>query len=482
MVFSSIPFLFYFLPFVMVSHFLLPKKLRNLCLFLASIVFYAWGEQKNIWIMCMIVLAGYVWGGLIEQAKENRRRKIYLMLSSVFILSFLIYYKYIDFLIRSINSVLGASITPLGVVLPIGISFYTFQVLSYLIDIYRGDVKAQRSFIDFAAYVVLFPQLIAGPIVRYVDIAKQLVVRSCSVEKSYLGARRFLFGLSKKVLLADQFGALCDVFLNMQDKTVLFYWMYAIGFTLQIYFDFSGYSDMAIGLGNIFGFTFLENFNYPYVSESITEFWRRWHMSLGFWFRDYVYIPLGGNRVSKWKWFRNIFVVWMLTGLWHGASWNFIWWGLLFGTVLVIEKLWLHKVLKKIPRGFRHVYVMFIVIISFVIFQATDMTTALQDIAGMFGLQGVAMTNTETNYYLSSYAFTLLQGVIGCTPLPKMIVNYIRKGKLEQGVNEGSSKSLEGISNYVISILEPIVLCVLLLLITARLVDGSFQPFLYFRF
>lgn len=467
MVFSSIPFLFYFLPCILIFYFVLPIKYRNLLLFLGSMIFYAWGEPKNIFIMLVSVLVGYACGILIEKGRNQKRKNIYLVLSTVFMLSFLVYYKYANFLIESVNSALGISIMPLGVMLPIGVSFYTFQIMSYLIDVYREDVKAQRNFVNFAAYVVLFPQLIAGPIVRYVDIAKQLAVRSCSVEKSYFGARRFLFGLSKKVLLADQFGALCDVFLNLQDKTVLFYWMYAIAFTLQIYFDFSGYSDMAIGLGNIFGFTFLENFNYPYVSENITEFWRRWHMSLGFWFRDYVYIPLGGNRVSKWKWFRNIFVVWMLTGLWHGASWNFVLWGLLFGVVLVLEKIWFAKVLKKLPKLFRHIYVMLIVIISFVIFQAADMNTAVEDITGMFGMRGTVISNCVTNYYFKSYGFTLLLGIVACTPIPKIIVTRIQKSSCGKKI---------------ISVIEPGFLCILLLIVTGRLVDGSFQPFLYFRF
>lgn len=467
MVFSSVTFLMYFLPIVMLCYFLVPKKGRNFILCLASLFFYAWGEPKNVILMLISIGIGYGFGIWIGKARKKGRGKAGLLIGSGILLSFLFYYKYIDFAITSVNRLTGLAIAPLKVVLPIGISFYTFQIVSYFIDVYRGSAKAQKNILDFAAYVMLFPQLIAGPIVRYVDIDEQLSNRKCTVESVYLGLRRFVMGLSKKVLLADQLGAFLEVFLRMEDKTVLFYWMYAVSFTLQIYFDFSGYSDMAIGLGKVFGFDFLENFNYPYVSLSITEFWRRWHMSLGFWFRDYVYIPLGGNRVGPFRWFCNLLIVWALTGLWHGASWNFVWWGLLFGVVLILEKKWLLHFLEKMPKGIRHFYVMTIVVFSFVLFQATDMAQVQELFRGMFGRLDVPWNSGETRYYMQSYAVVFGLGIVGCTPFPKRAVKMVqdkeRFGKIA-------------------AVVEPVVLSLLFLLVLARLVDGSFQPFLYFRF
>ena len=467
MLFSSIPFLFYFLPAVLVVYFLAPKGLKNAVLLVASLLFYAWGEPRYIFIMAGAVLSGYLLGLLIERDQDTRRSKLWLILSCVISLGMLGYFKYADFFIENVNALTGAHIKLLQIALPIGISFYTFQILSYTVDVYRGDAKAQRNLLDFATYVALFPQLIAGPIVRYVDIAAQLEHRSSSVEKAYLGIRRFLFGLSKKILLANQFGVLCDRFHNTDEKTVLFYWMYAVAFSLQIYFDFSGYSDMAIGLGKVFGFDFLENFNYPYVSKSITEFWRRWHMSLGSWFRDYVYIPLGGNRVTKWKWFRNIFIVWLLTGFWHGASWNFIAWGLFFAVLLVMEKMWLGNVLDRMPGVVRHIYVLAAVIFSFVIFNANGFSGAVSEIYGMFGGGGIQGWDGVSLYYFRSYACVFLVAFLGCTPLPKMLIHKL---KTEAGAFK------------IVQIIEPVWLVVMLLLATAFLVDGSFNPFLYFRF
>ena len=314
--------------------------------------------------------------------------------------------------------------------------------------------------------MALFPQLIAGPIVRYSDIAAQLESRTHSFSNVALGTRRFILGLAKKVLIANALGELCDIFKESNDKSVLFFWLYAIAFTLHIYFDFSGYSDMAIGLGKIFGFDFLENFDYPYISGSITEFWRRWHMSLGSWFRDYVYIPLGGNRVSKARWFLNIFIVWMLTGFWHGAAWNFIVWGLFFAILLIIEKLWLLKPLKK-SKVLSHIYVMFFVIISFVIFNAADMKEVFSYIGGMFGAGGIPFISEEWLYYLRSYGVVLIVAIIGATPLVKKLVLSVKK---------------KSTGEKIMNIAEPIMLVALLLVITAYLVDGSFNPFLYFRF
>jgi len=467
MVFSSITFLMYFLPMVMICYFVLPSRCRNGILCLASLIFYAWGEPKNVVLMLVSVGIGYCFGIWIEKSKNNGKKKAMGIVGSGIILSFLFYYKYIDFILSGIRNVTGAEIPMLKVVLPIGISFYTFQILGYVIDVYRGKVMAQKNLLDFAAYVMLFPQLIAGPIIRYAEIEKQLKNRECTVEAVYLGLRRFMMGLSKKVLIADQLGAFLERFLQMEEKSVVGYWMYAIGFTLQIYFDFSGYSDMAIGLGRVFGFDFLENFKYPFISSSITEFWRRWHVSLGFWFRDYVYIPLGGNRVRTLKWYRNLLIVWGLTGLWHGASWNFVWWGLLFGIVLILEKKWLLAVLEKMPNGLRHLYVMAVIVFSFVLFQAADMAGAWEQIQGMFGGLNVPWLNQETAYYLRSYAIVFALGMVGCTPFPRNMTEKIR------------NRSHIGKA---VSLAEPAVLSILLLLVCARLVAGSFQPFLYFRF
>ena len=331
MLFSSVPFLFYFLPAALLIYFAAPRQLKNAVLLLASLFFYAWGEPKYMLLMLVSIVQGYGFGLLIEKHRGQKASKVFLTLSILVSLGLLGYFKYADFFLSSVNAVTGLSLPLLKLSLPIGISFYTFQVLSYVIDVYRGETAAQRNFIDLAAYVSLFPQLIAGPIVRYSDVAAELKSRTHSVSAAAEGVRRFTVGFAKKILLANQFGALASAYKSTQDASVLFVWLYALAFLLQVYFDFSGYSDMAIGLGRMLGFHFPENFNYPYISASITEFWRRWHMSLGSWFRDYLYIPLGGNRVSKTKWLRNILIVWLLTGLWHGADWRYLAWGLFTG-------------------------------------------------------------------------------------------------------------------------------------------------------
>ena len=464
MVFSSVPFLFYFLPCVLILYFISPKPLKNTVLLITSLVFYAWDRPKFAILMVSAILLGYIFGLLIEKFREKALGKVFLVLSVGSSIAMLGFFKYTDFFISTFNSVSGRSVPLTGIALPIGISFYTFQILSYTVDVYRGDVAAQRNPISLAAYVSMFPQLIAGPIVRYSDIEKQLISRSHNFDLAAQGIRRFVLGLGKKILIADALGELCEIFVESNDKSVLFYWLYAIAYTLQIYFDFSGYSDMAIGMGKVFGFDFLENFDYPYISGSVTEFWRRWHMSLGTWFRDYVYIPLGGNRVSKIKWFRNIFVVWFLTGFWHGAAWNFIVWGLYFAVLLVLEKLWLKKYLDK-SKVLSHVYVMFLVVISFVIFKAADMGDAVRYIGAMFGFGDVPVFSAEWLYYLRNYAVVIILAIIGATPLPKKIVNTINT-KFEKVTN----------------IIEPIVLVGLMLVMTAYLVDGSFEAFLYFRF
>lgn len=466
MLFSSIPFLYYFLPCVLLLYLVAPRKLKNSVLLLSSLFFYGWGEPKYLILMLLSITQGYIFGRLVEKYRGQKRAKLFLTLSVVFSFLMLGYCKYADFFISSFNAVTGLSIPLLKIALPIGISFYTFQIVSYVIDVYRGDVSAQRNYVNLAAYISMFPQLIAGPIVRYADIAGQLENRTHSTAKTSLGVRRFIIGLSKKILLANVLGELVDVFKNADERSVLFYWLYAVAYTLHIYFDFSGYSDMAIGLGHVFGFDFLENFNYPFISRSITEFWRRWHMSLGSWFRDYLYIPLGGNRVSRGRWIFNIAVVWAATGLWHGAAWNFVAWGVYFAVLLVLEKLFLKKWLERAPaRG--HIYVMLLVIISFVLFDATSLRSAGETIGAMFGAGGLPAVSFEALYNLRSYAVVLILGIIGSTPLPKLAVERIRK-------TSGGA--------VLINAAEPVVLVALLAVSTAFLIDGSFNPFLYFRF
>lgn len=466
MIFSSVPFLYYFLPITLLVYFIVPRAFKNTVLMTASLVFYGWGEPRYLILMIVSILVGYG-GGLLIEKHRGKRAALWLTWITVgILLSFLGYFKYANFFIDNFNAVTGLSVSFLRIALPVGISFYTFQILSYDVDVYRGDVKAQRNIVDLAAYVTMFPQLIAGPIVRYSDIEVQLRTRTHSFEKIAVGIRRFVIGLAKKILIADVLAALCDTFRASDEKSVLFYWMYAIAFSLNIYFDFSGYSDMAIGLGKILGFDFLENFNYPYISASVTEFWRRWHMSLGSWFRDYVYIPLGGNRVSKTRWFFNIFVVWMLTGFWHGAAWNFILWGLLFAVLLVLEKLWLLKALSKM-KIINHIYVLFFVMISFVLFNAADLPQAYNDVISLFGANGLQAVSAETLYYLKSYMPILIVAVIGATPLPATL---------------GKKALSSGFGGIVSIIAEPLMLIGLLIVMTAYLVDGSFSPFLYFRF
>lgn len=464
MLFSSITFLYYFFPIVLILYFAAPKMLKNAVLLLTSLVFYAWGEPKYVFLMIISIICGYICGLLIEKYKGKTASKLALVASCIISLGMLGYFKYADFFITNFNAATGLSVPLLKLALPIGISFYTFQILSYTADVYRGNVPAQRNPINLAAYVTMFPQLIAGPIVRYSDVAKQLDERTHSIDKSAEGIKRFVCGLSKKIFIANILGELAGLFLASEQQSVLFCWMYAAAYSLQIYFDFSGYSDMAVGLGKILGFDFMENFNYPYISSSITEFWRRWHISLGSWFRDYVYIPLGGNRVSKLKWFRNIFVVWMLTGFWHGADWNFIVWGLYFAFFLILEKLYLGKFLSKY-KAVGHCYVLLAVMISFVIFGSPNFKLAFECIKGMFGMAGLPIATAETLHYLRSYGVIFALALIGATPLPKKLYAMAEKK-----------------SAAVTAIAEPAAIIVLLLLSTAYLVDGSFNPFLYFRF
>ena len=464
MLFSSIPFLYYFLPCVLILYLIAPKKLKNAVLLLSSLFFYWWGEPRYVILMVFNIAFGYVCGLLIEKFRGKAASKLFMSLSVIVSIGLLGYFKYADFLIENFNAITGLSVPLLKIALPIGISFYTFQLLSYTIDVYRGDVPAQKNPVTLAAYVALFPQLIAGPIVRYSDVALQLDERKHSFEYVSIGIRRFIIGLAKKVLIGDAMFALCDIFRASGEKSVLFYWMYAIAFCIHVYFDFSGYSDMAIGLGKIFGFDFLENFNYPFISKSASEFWRRWHMSLGSWFRDYVYIPMGGNRVGKYRLVLNLMVVWMLTGLWHGAAWNFVIWGLYFGVLLMIEKRFFAKFLSK-HAFIGHIYTLFLVIISFVIFNAADMRGIFSDIGGLFGAGGIPLVSKETLYCLKDFGLLFILGIVGATPLMKNLTLKLREKK-------------EGLMN----VLEIIFLAVLLIMVTAYFVDGSFSPFLYFRF
>ena len=466
MLFSSIPFLYYFLPSVLIAYYLVPKPAKNMVLLLASLVFYGWGEPVYVFLMIGTIFMAYVFGRLIDRTDSLFSKRCYLILSIIISLGILGYFKYANFFITNVNAVMGMKIPLLKVVLPIGISFYTFQLISYLIDVYWGRVAAQKSVIKLATYITMFPQLIAGPIVRYSDVERQLTDREINFSKIAYGIRRFVLGLGKKILIANVLGEFCSQFRATDDKSVLFFWAYAVAVSLQIYFDFSGYSDMAIGLGSMLGFQFMENFNYPFISKSVTEFWRRWHMSLGTWFRDYVYIPLGGSRCSFKRNILNIFVVWMLTGLWHGAEWNFVLWGLYFGIFLMIEKAFLlnwliqHKIVG-------HVYVLCLAVFSFVLFDAQSLAQVGEYMQAMFGFTGLPILSETTMYYLNSYLVVFIIAGIGATSLPKIVVEKLRNHTILRRCIDG---------------LEPIIMIVLILLCTGYLVDGSFNPFLYFRF
>ncbi len=467
MVFSTLTFLYYFLPAALILYFVSPSKLKNTALLIVSLVFYAWGEPKYIFLMIASILIGYVSGLLIERFRERKKTaRVILIASTALSLGALGYFKYSGFFVENFNALTGLDLAIKKVALPVGISFYTFQILSYVVDVYRNDVKAQRNPIDLGAYVSMFPQLIAGPIVRYSDVAAQLSSRTHTLDKTADGIRIFVIGLGKKVLIANALGDLCRVYTDGSEISVALCWMYAISYSLQIYFDFSGYSDMAVGLAKVFGFELCENFRYPFASRSITEFWRRWHISLGTWFRDYVYIPLGGNRVSKLRHLRNILIVWMLTGFWHGAAWNFVIWGLYFAVFLTAEKFFLGKYLKK-SKILSHTYVLMTILISFVIFGSDSMSTAGKCIGGMFGLRGLPLITDEHSYYLRSFALILILAVIGATQLPKMLTEKVRASK------SGTA---------VLSVSEIVFVVVITLAATAYLVDGSFNPFMYFRF
>ena len=465
MLFTSISFLYYFLPALIIIYFITPKKYKNIILLIASLLFYFYGEPKYVFLMIIEIIIAYIGAILIDKYKNQSKN---ILITTLFIHVFLlIIFKYTDFIIQTINDISNANIKLLNIALPIGISFYTFQIISYLIDVYNGKVKVQKSIIKLATYVSLFPQLVAGPIVRYQTVEKELDDRVHSFNNFAYGIRRFSIGLAKKVLIANALGELCTKAFVLNETTVIFYWIFGISYMLQLYFDFSAYSDMAIGLGRIFGFNFPENFNYPYISKSITEFWRRWHISLGTWFKDYVYIPLGGNRDGKYKQIRNILIVWLLTGIWHGANWTFLIWGLLFGIILIIEKIFLNKFMEKLPSFIKRIYVLFIVMILFIIFNAENMSVALTNIKGLFGMNGEVFVNDYTLHYLKSYLPLLIIALFGATPFIKTLIDKLRKNKY---------------ANNIINILEPILIVMILFIVTSYLIDNSYNPFLYFRF
>ena len=462
MVFTSINFLYYFLPTVLILYFIVPKKYKNLLLLISSLLFYFYGEPKYIILMIIEIVLAYFEARLIEKYKSKE-----IFIFSIFIhVLLLCIFKYTNFLITNINGIFNTNITLLNIVLPIGISFYTFQIISYLVDVYKGKVKAQKNFISLATYVSLFPQLIAGPIVRYETINDELDNRKQTFNDFSSGISRFIIGLSKKVLIANILGELCNIFILSNEKTILFYWIYGISYSLQIYFDFSAYSDMAIGLGRMFGFHFMENFDYPYISKSITEFWRRWHISLSSWFKDYVYIPLGGSKEGTFKLIRNILIVWLLTGLWHGSEWTFVIWGMFIGILLVIEKLLLNKYIEKLPSIVRRVYTLFIIMISFIIFSGSNINESFSNIVGLFNFSN-PFINKFTIHYLKDYGLVLIIAIFLSTPILK---NTIIKLKENKKINN------------IINILEIIVLLILLVIVTSYLIDSSYNPFLYFRF
>ena len=470
MVFSSLEFLLLYLTVTLFLYYIVPFRIRNIILLAVSLVFYGWGEPLYVFLMMGTIVVDYVFGLLVERAQEKgsaRLAKTWLITAIAVNLAILGFFKYYDFFISNLRLIPGLSaLKPLGLELPIGISFYTFQALSYVIDVYRKDTGAQKNIASFGAYVTLYPQLIAGPIVRYKDVDDQLSEREHGIALFAEGTRTFIAGMGKKVLLANTAGALWEYFraVPTDERTVLGAWLGMICYFFQIYFDFSGYSDMAIGLGKMIGFKFMENFNYPYISKSITEFWRRWHISLGVWFRDYVYIPLGGNRCSKARQLFNIFTVWFLTGFWHGASWNFIIWGLYYFVLLMIEKLFLLKYLKKAPSFVSHFYTLFFVLFGWLLFVFEDMSAGIMYLGNMFGVGTTAFANGLDVYNLLRNLIFFAVLCIAATPLPKMLYNKLTK----------KSEIMRTVAS--IGAIALVVVCL------AYLVDSSYNPFLYFRF
>ena len=464
MVFSSLLFMFIYLPVVLAIYYVVPRRWRNLWLFIANLVFYGWGEPVYILLMLFSICINYFAGLLIDRNRENRKKARGILTADIVVnLAMLAFFKYYDLFAATLSAIPGVSVPALHLALPIGISFYTFQTMSYPIDVYRGDAEIQRNFISFGTFVALFPQLIAGPIVRYKDIASQLDFRATGVDQFASGVRRFTVGLGKKVLIANNIGALWDVYAAKApgELTVLGSWLGILAFSLQIYFDFSGYSDMAIGLGRMLGFEFLENFNYPYISKSVTEFWRRWHISLGTWFRDYVYIPLGGNRKGLWRQIFNLLVVWALTGFWHGANWTFLCWGLYYAVFLIIEKLFLLKGLKRVPV-LATVYTLLVAVCGWVLFDLPSLSAAGSYYGAMFGFAAGGLAAAADLFYLREYALVFAVCILACTPLGKTLY--------------------EKLSVKAKAWLTPVMIAAVLVLSTAYLVDATYNPFLYFRF
>lgn len=466
MVFSSTIFLCVYLPLVLLGYYICPKKGKNLFLLIVSLIFYAWGEPKYVFLMIFSILVNYVFGLLMDKHRENKKRlKLLLVISVIIDLGLLSVFKYTDFIITNINSVFGAGFDLLNIALPIGISFYTFQAMSYTIDVYRDDVRVQRNLIDFGMYITMFPQLIAGPIVRYSDVQDQLAERNVTTADFSEGIMRFVVGLGKKVLLANQMGAVwTQIYALGGDISALMAWTGAAAYTFQIYFDFSGYSDMAIGLGRMFGFKFPENFRYPYESVSITDFWRRWHITLSTWFKEYLYIPLGGNRRGLARQALNLLIVWTLTGFWHGAGWNFVMWGLYYFAILFIEKLFLLKALDKLPRLFRHAYALLLIVIGWVIFASDDVSVMLPYLSSMFGANG-ALGGMDV-YTLLTRAALMVICCVASTELPKRLF-VTAAGKM----NEKAAFTVKSV-----------LTLALLALSVVFLIGDSYNPFLYFRF
>lgn len=471
MVFSSLVFLFSFLPVVLISYYLVNDKLKNIVLLLASLFFYAWGEPKYIFLMIVSIAFNYIFGLKVD-SNNLKEKKLWLIISVIFNLSLLGIFKYSNFFIDNINSLFNTNLNIPEIALPLGISFFTFQTMSYVIDVYRNDGKSQKNIFDLALYISLFPQLVAGPIVRYQTVYDQISVRKHSINKFASGVDRFVIGLGKKVIFSNQLGLIADgVFAaQVSNLSMLEAWLGIICYTLQIYFDFSGYSDMAIGLGRMFGFEFLENFNYPYISQSVSEFWRRWHISLGSWFRDYVYIPLGGNRVSPIKQYRNLFIVWSLTGIWHGANWTFMAWGLYYGILIGLEKAFLNKFLEKLPRIFRHIYLVLLVMIGWVFFRAENIVQAYEFIQVLAGIGENPMYNNSFITYISETGYIVVLAIIFATPIiPK--VKSILKSRNKKIVESTFLYSIH--STCLVSIMFVIVVI---------LINSTYNPFLYFRF
>ncbi|OIK16327.1 membrane-bound O-acyltransferase family protein [Bacillus sp. MUM 116] len=472
MLFTSTVFLFLYLPIVLTLYYIVPRKLKNTLLLVASLFFYAWGEPKFLLILIFFILINYIFAILVDKYRDHTVRVKWLLALTVIVnLSMLGIFKYANFFVTNVNSLFGSSIVLNHIALPLGISFFTFQGLSYVIDVYRKDGKAQRNIINMAMYKALFPQLIAGPIVRYQTVADQITDRKETVEKFAVGTKRFIIGLAKKMILANNCGWVADQIFSMpaDHLSVGLAWIGAICYSLQIYFDFSGYSDMAIGLGKMFGFDFLENFNYPYISRSATEFWRRWHISLGTWFKDYLYIPLGGNRGTTFQSYRNLFIVWLATGFWHGAAWTFIAWGLYYGVLIMLEKAFLLKVLKRIPKVFQHLYALFAVIIGWVFFRAETFGYAFGYLKSMFGANGNSLWDQQAVYYSTQYGIIILLAIIVSIPVFNLIRNFLPKGR-----NAGNvfSRNLIVSAGYVLIFFLSLV----------SVVSSTFNPFIYFRF